>query len=564
VNDLLEKKYILITPNILLRITNIDEKIYKFHKKSLGTFPKKIYSYDDKKTLNIFEKVNWTRIIIDEFQDIMTYNQGAKNPILNLKCRNKWLMSGTPISNSYSKEFILSFLIDIIPNYKFNKSELLKNDNTREILFNNMFRKNTLDIINYQINLDVKIINHVEFITLSTKENILYGSEKANNNILKLLMLCCCPFSNDDTKIMNNIDEVLDYYYDSYIKKYKSEKNTIKKYNIEIQKLIERIVEENNNNNNDNNIVNIHNANIRKYENEVNKCIKLKNYFKSQVNYFAGISNTIDHGDEDIACNICKEIIISKKNDNDLDNDNNDNISDDEEDNPFTNVLNKINNKTDNEKIISITDCGHIYCDGCIKSSLKISNPRCPLCRKPLNTSRIISYAHNPENNSKFNKEINLYGTKIFYIVSKIKEIFKEDKLNRIIIFCEWDNVLQRIKNILNTFGINMLICQGNANIKNATVEKFNDDSNCSYNIMGLSIKNCSSGLNLTKANHIIFANTINGALEKIKSIENQAIGRCHRIGQNKDIHVYKYITKNTIEEEIYNKIKMSNKIKNK
>ena len=39
-------------------------------------------------------------------------------------------------------------------------------------------------------------------------------------------------------------------------------------------------------------------------------------------------------------------------------------------------------------------------------------------------------------------------------------------------------------------------------------------------------------------------------------NIENQAIGRVNRIGQNKDIFIHKFLIKDSIEEEIYlNKI---------
>jgi SNF2 family DNA or RNA helicase len=54
-------------------------------------------------------------------------------------------------------------------------------------------------------------------------------------------------------------------------------------------------------------------------------------------------------------------------------------------------------------------------------------------------------------------------------------------------------------------------------------------------------------------ANKIILLEPIYGNKEYRTNIENQAIGRSDRIGQNKPIDVYKFIIKDTIEEDILN-----------
>ena len=63
---------------------------------------------------------------------------------------------------------------------------------------------------------------------------------------------------------------------------------------------------------------------------------------------------------------------------------------------------------------------------------------------------------------------------------------------------------------------------------------------------MILTIKAGGTGLNLTKANHVImFDRWWNPA------VESQAIDRAFRIGQTKDVMVHKFITRSTIEEKI-------------
>ena len=63
---------------------------------------------------------------------------------------------------------------------------------------------------------------------------------------------------------------------------------------------------------------------------------------------------------------------------------------------------------------------------------------------------------------------------------------------------------------------------------------------------MIISIKAGGTGLNLTKANHVIhFDRWWNPA------VENQATDRAFRIGQKRNVVVHKFISRNTVEEKI-------------
>ncbi|WP_157108914.1 DEAD/DEAH box helicase [Corynebacterium aquilae] len=64
--------------------------------------------------------------------------------------------------------------------------------------------------------------------------------------------------------------------------------------------------------------------------------------------------------------------------------------------------------------------------------------------------------------------------------------------------------------------------------------------------IMVLSLKAGGTGLNLTAANHVIHMDRWWNP-----AVENQATDRAFRIGQNKNVHVHKMITRGTLEERI-------------
>lgn len=61
------------------------------------------------------------------------------------------------------------------------------------------------------------------------------------------------------------------------------------------------------------------------------------------------------------------------------------------------------------------------------------------------------------------------------------------------------------------------------------------------------------SGANLTSANHAVFLSPLLAETkEKYKACEIQAVGRLVRFGQTKHVYVWRFLTKNTIDEEIY------------
>ncbi len=95
-------------------------------------------------------------------------------------------------------------------------------------------------------------------------------------------------------------------------------------------------------------------------------------------------------------------------------------------------------------------------------------------------------------------------------------------------------------------FGRKGLVLHGGTQVKKRAkiVEEFNGSEYVPF--MVLSLKAGGVGLNLTSANHVIhFDRWWNPA------VENQATDRAFRIGQTKNVMVYKFITAGTIEEKI-------------
>ena len=77
-------------------------------------------------------------------------------------------------------------------------------------------------------------------------------------------------------------------------------------------------------------------------------------------------------------------------------------------------------------------------------------------------------------------------------------------------------------------------------------VEKFQDETQNDARIFLISLKAGGTGLNLTAADIVIHYDTWWNV-----SVQNQATDRTHRIGQNNVVSVFRFITENTIEENI-------------
>jgi SNF2 family DNA or RNA helicase len=111
--------------------------------------------------------------------------------------------------------------------------------------------------------------------------------------------------------------------------------------------------------------------------------------------------------------------------------------------------------------------------------------------------------------------------------------------------FAEMGKLLQ--KHLQETFGREVLFLYGAVSKKHRDrmIERFQGDDDSPF-IFILSLKAGGTGLNLTRANHVIhYDRWWNPA------VENQATDRAFRIGQTRNVQVHKFICAGTLEERI-------------
>ena len=122
-----------------------------------------------------------------------------------------------------------------------------------------------------------------------------------------------------------------------------------------------------------------------------------------------------------------------------------------------------------------------------------------------------------------------------------LEEIISEG--HRVLLFSQFVNMLDLIKDWLEREGIDYEYLTGKTKDRQAAVERFN---NSNIPIFLISLKAGGTGLNLTGADYVIHYDPWWNP-----AVEDQATDRAYRIGQTKKVFVYRLITKNTVEEKI-------------
>ena len=99
---------------------------------------------------------------------------------------------------------------------------------------------------------------------------------------------------------------------------------------------------------------------------------------------------------------------------------------------------------------------------------------------------------------------------------------------------------------------IKFLEIRGSAAMKSKNLEKYQNDSVERVLLLNVTDESA-SGANLTGANHAIFLSPLLTTTQEIyDSCETQAIGRLRRYGQTNLVHIWRFLTTNTIDMEIY------------
>lgn len=151
--------------------------------------------------------------------------------------------------------------------------------------------------------------------------------------------------------------------------------------------------------------------------------------------------------------------------------------------------------------------------------------------RQICNSTALISKEENYGNHS----------AKLELLIEQIKD---KTGNHKILVFSQFVKMLHIVKNRFEEEGISYEYLDGKTQNRQENVDNF--QNNKDIRVFLISLKAGGTGLNLTEADYVFVIDPWWNP-----AVENQAIDRCYRIGQTKNVMAYRMICKDTIEEKI-------------
>ena len=138
------------------------------------------------------------------------------------------------------------------------------------------------------------------------------------------------------------------------------------------------------------------------------------------------------------------------------------------------------------------------------------------------------------------------YGNESAKIRVLMEEIKEKHRYHKILVFSQFVGMLDLIKTELEQEAIPFAYLTGQSKKREEIVDDFQDNDD--IRVFLISLKAGGTGLNLTEADYVYLVDPWWNP-----AVENQAIDRCYRIGQDKHVVAVRLITPGTIEEKIVN-----------
>ena len=176
--------------------------------------------------------------------------------------------------------------------------------------------------------------------------------------------------------------------------------------------------------------------------------------------------------------------------------------------------------------------CEHVFHSKCISDWFEKNHTTCPYCDEIACAEDLISI------NVKELEEAVDCSSKMDVVIKKLIE--RKDNGNGKIVFCHYRGEIDMIQDALEKAEINVNVIDGRISQTKRTALLAESAENVVFIIQ---IQTGCEGLNLQNCNEIYFVSP-----HWNPAVEDQAVARCHRLGQTKPVYVFRFVMKHAAD----------------
>ncbi|KAL0047258.1 hypothetical protein WJX82_010979 [Trebouxia sp. C0006] len=205
--------------------------------------------------------------------------------------------------------------------------------------------------------------------------------------------------------------------------------------------------------------------------------------------------------------------------------------------------------RTSVQLIIVLQPCGHYYCENCTAAIRAAACPRCPECRTRISStfrvplSSAQTQTHKEDAQHAQVKVVGNWMSKIEGLIRRIVRLRQVAPEEKSLVFSQYPDALKLVGKALNVNNISWVELKGGSKAS-AAIREF--ETKEEVRVFLLPHKVGASGLTLNRANHVFL---LEPSMDP--AILQQAVGRAHRMGQTRPVHVTRLIMHSTVEEAV-------------
>merc|ERR1712008_340035 len=144
------------------------------------------------------------------------------------------------------------------------------------------------------------------------------------------------------------------------------------------------------------------------------------------------------------------------------------------------------------------------------------------------------------------------YGSKVSAIIARLRHIRVSEPSAKVVVFVQWGDIMAHLAEAFEANGLETLVLKGTTRDRQLVLNRFKEGQGAADGILLLSLSDSVSGMNLICSHHCLLVHPMFAESNaRALAYEKQAVGRVHRQGQEHPVHVYHFVTSNTIEEEL-------------